>query len=806
MSKGFNEKNNLKSATTIPTISLANNIIFILLLTLTLFTSGALSSYSMQDSAWSYVNADGLVNNSMGWVGAHIADVLFYFLGILAIIVPISSLYSCYVFLKVKLYPCFVSVKYDSNRGVTNTNWSISRLIGLCLVFVATLGIFSELQLEWLVQLPMSSGGLIGTLLQQSLLYWFGNIGKYIILALFVTIGVTLWLKFSWINLGYNTKLLIINYYNYLFNNILKLANKSNTNKSNTNKSNNNTVILQDNAPNLERLSQALKNSEQQFTDSSNSLSQQSQDTSNVLPVNEALIVEEDSLTPSHFKLPSTELLASVERDATKPKFESVDLQQLATLVEQVLEDFNIKVSVVGVFPGPVITRFELTLAAGIKASKISGLAVDIARALSVARVRVVEIIPGKPVVGLEIPNENREIVFMRELVSTNLYQQAESKLTIILGKDIGGEPIIADLSKMPHLLVAGTTGSGKSVGVNVMLLSMLYKATPEDLRLILIDPKMLELSVYDAIPHLLAPVVTDMRDAKGALVWCINEMERRYRLMSALGVRNITGYNKKIASDAKIIDPLAEPGPNSVKYLTKLPFIVVIIDEFADMIMVVGKKVEELIARLAQKARAAGIHMILATQRPSVDVITGLIKANIPTRIAFQVSSKIDSRTILDQMGAENLLGQGDMLYLPPGTGMPERVHGAFVADDEVHRVVAQLKAAGEPDYLVAMDSFSEAEQEELDAGGDTNGMLDNAKRLDAGTDATSDELYNLAVSVVVDTKKASISYVQRRLKIGYNRAARLIETMEAQGVVSPVNRQGNRVVLVEAIHAENN
>ena len=470
-------------------------------------------------------------------------------------------------------------------------------------------------------------------------------------------------------------------------------------------------------------------------------------------------------------------------------------LESMSRLIEDRLEEFGVRVAVVAATPGPVITRFELQPAAGVKVSQISNLAKDLARALSIVSVRVVEVIPGKSTVGLEIPNKVREIIALRELIESKSYRDSRSSLTMALGKDIAGASVTADLARMPHLLVAGTTGSGKSVGVNAMILSLLYKATADDVRLILIDPKMLELSVYEGIPHLLAPVVTDMKEAANALRWAVGEMERRYKLMSALGVRNLAGCNEKISAAAEKGEPLRDPFHNPAEAfdpdlpapeLERLPHIVIVVDEFADMMMVVGKKVEELIARLAQKARAAGIHLILATQRPSVDVITGLIKANIPTRISFQVSSKIDSRTILDQMGAESLLGHGDMLYLPPGTGLPVRVHGAFVSDDEVHRVVEALKALGEPNYIDAVLSEESAAAV----------VLPGEKPVSASGEAV-DEYYDQAVAIVTETRKASISYVQRRLKIGYNRAARLIEEMENDGIVGQLQANGSREVL---------
>ena len=464
-------------------------------------------------------------------------------------------------------------------------------------------------------------------------------------------------------------------------------------------------------------------------------------------------------------------------------------LEGMSRLLEQKLKDFGVKVEVVAVNPGPVITRFEIQPAPGVKASKISNLAKDLARSLAMPSVRVVEVIAGKSVMGLEIPNENRAIVFLGDVLASNEYQSNKSPLTLALGHDIAGDSVTADLAKMPHLLVAGTTGSGKSVGVNSMLISMLYKSSPDDVRLIMVDPKMLELSVYDGIPHLLTPVITDMKEAANGLRWCVGEMEKRYKLMASLGVRNLAGYNKKILDAQESGQPLKDPfwvreesleeGPSD---LTKLPYIVVVIDEFADMIMVVGKKVEELIARIAQKARAAGIHLILATQRPSVDIITGLIKANVPTRIAFQVSSRIDSRTILDQGGAEQLLGHGDMLYLPPGTSLPIRVHGAFIEDDEVHAVVADWKKRGAPVFIDAI----------TEGGGESIPGI--ASESD---DGEADALFDEAIAFVTQTRKVSISSVQRKLRIGYNRAARLVESMEQAGVVSTPSQNGAREVL---------
>ena len=497
-------------------------------------------------------------------------------------------------------------------------------------------------------------------------------------------------------------------------------------------------------------------------------------------------------------KIPPLDLLDPPELNTTTG-YSPDQLESMSRLLESKLKDFGVVAEVVEVNPGPVITRFEIQPAPGVKASKITNLAKDLARSMAVSSVRVVEVIVGKSVVGIEIPNESRLTVHLSEVLSSKPYLSASSKVTIGLGNDIAGNPVVANLAKMPHLLVAGTTGSGKSVGVNAMILSLLFKATPDEVRLILVDPKMLELSIYEGIPHLLTPVITDMKDAASGLRWCVGEMERRYRLMAKMGVRNLAGFNDKIEEARKqgkpLLDPLwnaeeqGEPFGTPAPELETLPYIVVVIDEFADMMMIVGKKVEELIARIAQKARAAGIHLILATQRPSVDVITGLIKANIPTRIAFQVSSRIDSRTILDQSGAEHLLGWGDMLYLPAGTSLPNRVHGAFVSDDEVHRVVEAWKKLGQPDYITEI-----MEGDSISDGGGSGSMFDDEQ----------DPLYDEAVAFVLETRKASISSVQRRLKIGYNRAARMVEAMEAAGVVSTAGSNGQREVLAPSPHGE--
>ena len=504
-----------------------------------------------------------------------------------------------------------------------------------------------------------------------------------------------------------------------------------------------------------------------------------------VVPKKEIDTTKDDAINQNNIT-PSTELLDRALDDGQS--LSEKELNQIASLLEIKLDEFGIEATVESVIPGPVVTRFEIQPAPGTKASKITNIAQDIARSLSVSSVRVVEVIEGKSFVGVEIPNNNRKMVRLTEILSSDAFKNSTSSLSLALGKDISGNPVVADLAKMPHLLVAGTTGSGKSVGLNAMLLSLLFKSDPEEVRMILIDPKMLELSVYEGIPHLLTPVITDMSNASNGLRWCVAEMDRRYKLMSLTGVKSLAAYNKKIKDAEKnnkqIVNPYNE---DEEEFLETLPSIVVVVDEFADMMMLVGKKLEHLIARIAQKARAAGIHLILATQRPSVDVITGLIKANMPTRIAFQVSTKIDSRTILDQGGAEQLLGDGDMLYFPPGVGVPKRVHGAFVGDDEVHRVVSDMKSKAEPNYV-----------EEIISSKQDTGPITGWTNSETSSDDEQDELYDEAVNFVIDSRRASISAVQRKLRIGYNRAARLIETMEEAGIVTEMSSNGSREVLV--------
>jgi len=637
-----------------------------------------------------------------------------------------------------------------------------------------------------------SSGGFIGKFIFSNLVLIFGLIGSLLFLIIFLIPSITLGLNISWSLLfSYLGKFILqsLSLIKTIFENVFSVLEKlfsaflkglkniikniSNlTNKKNTNITNKKlpkTPIKKSLETKTVPKTQSVINLKSDKPSEENKLS----DTNKT---------EDDKPIT---KMPSTELLDRALDDGESLSKE--DLESLSELLEIKLDEFGIEAEVVSVLPGPVVTRFEIQPAPGTKANKITNIAQDIARSLAVSSVRVVEVIEGKSVVGIEIPNTNRKMVRLKEILASSAFENSKSHLSLALGKDIAGKAVVVNLEKMPHLLVAGTTGSGKSVGINAMLLSLLFKSDPEDVRLILIDPKMLELSVYDGIPHLLTPVITDMSDAANGLRWCVAEMDRRYKLMSAMGVRNLASFNSAIkeASDKgeSIQNPLKE---NEEEFLEELPSIVVVVDEFADMMMLVGKKVEHLIARIAQKARAAGIHLILATQRPSVDVITGLIKANIPTRISFQVSTKIDSRTVLDQGGAEQLLGYGDMLYLPAGQGVPARVHGAFVGDDEVHRVVDDWKKRGKPDYVDEITS-------DLQDTGPIPGWS-NA----SGSGEEDDELYDEAVNFVIESRRASISAVQRKLRIGYNRAARLIESMEAAGLVSEMSSNGSREVLV--------
>lgn len=681
--------------------------------------------------------------------------------------------YMAYLFPPMFIYLGFLNFNGRFEKTPDKSQGHHFKVLGFLLLLISGCGLAS-LHGSHLPGNPIylyGSGGIIGLSLAKGLIAVVNFVGAALLLLAFFFSGITLATGFSWFYLMDKTGQFVLFLVSSFSNQLLNLKAYLTHRKQLTANQPKKTEPKKQNKRSLPRVEPAIL---QQETKQPNP------------PAKQLPLVLRTSSTPG--LLPSIELLDLPEKPTGKG-YTHEELEFLSREVEAKLQDFGIEVQVVAVHPGPVVTRFEMQLAAGIKVSRITTLAKDLARSLSAISVRVVEVIPGKSVVGLELPNKHREIVRLSEIFSSMQYEQARSHLSLALGKDIAGHPVVVDLAKMPHLLVAGTTGAGKSVGLNAMLLSLLYKATAEQVRMIMIDPKMLELSIYEGIPHLLTPVVTDMKEAANALRWCVAEMDRRYRLMAGLGVRNLAGYNQKILEANEKNQPIADPlwrveHGGEQPFLTSLPYIVVVVDEFADMIMVVGKKVEELIARIAQKARAAGIHLILATQRPSVDVITGLIKANIPTRIAFQVSSKIDSRTILDQQGAEQLLGYGDMLYLPPGTGVPVRVHGAYVADHEVHTVVHDLKQrGGSPDYLLTITQF---EPEGVDGGSSVE------------NDEEQDPLYDQAVQIVIESRRASISNIQRRLKIGYNRAARLMEDMEKAGLVSAMESNGNREVLV--------
>lgn len=718
----------------------------------------SLGSYEPTDPGWSTTGADDLVANSGGIVGAWLADALLYGFGFPAYLFPFMVGFSGWLLFS-------WGKRADSADAL---HFWILKMAGLLMALAAASGLSSLSLTQYAQLMPMGAGGVLGEVVGHGFESVFGASGTSLLLLAVLLTGVTLFTGLSWLmvidKLGSVAMIAVVHISRWL------REMKDDLQARRTRQQREETFREQ-----KEKLQHKAKVRIEPVLEKKEPSKREEKEKQ--VPLFE---------TPDAPGMPALALLDMPK--ASQSAYSEEVLQALSRQVELKLKDFGVDVQVVEVQPGPVVTRFELQPAPGIKVSRISGLAKDLARALSVSSVRIVEVIPGKPVVGLEIPNETREIVRLREILACDDYENSKSLLELALGKDIAGRPTVANLEKMPHLLVAGTTGSGKSVAVNAMILSILYKATPEQVRMIMVDPKMLELSVYEDIPHLLAPVVTDMKEAANALRWCVAEMERRYPLMAALGVRNIAGYNKKVRDAIERGEPIKDPTidvePGEVApTLEPLPFIVVVIDELADMMMVVGKQVEELIARLAQKARASGIHLILATQRPSVDVITGLIKANIPTRIAFQVSSRIDSRTILDQMGAEQLLGQGDMLYLPPGSGLPERVHGAFVDDHEVHAVVEHLKKMAAPNYL------EEITQDP--AGDDGEGGLGDP------SDAESDPLYDQAVQIVTESRRASVSGIQRRLKIGYNRAARIVEAMEAAGVVSAMQGNGSREVL---------
>ena len=748
------------------------NFFSFFLIAFSLYIFISLVSYDVSDSGFFNKNSSTSIQNLGGPLGASISDFLYTLIG-----------YGGYIVL---LIGCVWSIQILFYEDPYNSAIKVLVRIASSIFFVICFCSIGDLYIG------NNFGGVVGNSILNNISSIFGNLGSLIFLIILLIPASSLSFNFSWLEkLDQFGKLLILTgSYSFSFfktflsklkKTLLVLVSKSKELISVMQKSSSKKKISTlKTKPSIEP---KIKE------DSAEDLKQADLPIESKVPLKEVPkkeTEEETDIKKEKTIMPSTELLDRALDDGSS--LSESELNQIASLLETKLEEFGIEATVESVLPGPVVTRFEIQPAPGTKASKITNIAQDIARSLSVSSVRVVEVIEGKSYVGIEIPNTNRKMVRLTEILSSKAFKSSPSNLSLALGHDISGNPIVVDLSKMPHLLVAGTTGSGKSVGLNAMLLSLLFKSDPEDVRLILVDPKMLELAVYDGIPHLLTPVITDMTDASNGLRWCVAEMDRRYKLMSMMGVRNLAGFNKKIQEAEKggkqILNPLNE---NEEEFLEVLPSIVVVVDEFADMMMLVGKKVEHLIARIAQKARAAGIHLILATQRPSVDVITGLIKANIPTRIGFQVSTKIDSRTILDQGGAEQLLGYGDMLYLPPGVGVPIRVHGAFVGDDEVHRVVNDWKTRAEPNYV-----------EEIISSSQDTGPIPGWSGVDSGSTDEQDELYDEAVNFVLESRRASISAVQRKLRIGYNRAARLIETMEESGLVSEMSSNGSREVLV--------
>ncbi len=740
---------------------------FLLSILVAVYLVACLFTYSPTDPGpFSTTNSD-IVQNAGRILGAWLADAFLGLTGYIAYLLPVITVYGGWRVWK--------KIPQDSETGVME---AVAIITGLILFLLSATGLSDMHLLPPAGSMPANGGGVIGAVVASPLMQWTGMLGSTLFLFSMMLVGVTLFTGLSWFLVMDVTGRITLDIVDWLVKSITHMrdwfAGRRARAKRDVVRKTDSARQKDKKAPKIEPAISLPKDQP-----SKRVAKEKQRPLFNNMPA--------DSLPPLDMLDEPHDQLPGYSEDALKALSKQVELK---------LADFGVQVDVVAVHPGPVITRFELEPAPGVKSAQIMNLAKDLARGLSIVSVRVVEVIPGKSTIGLEIPNTNRQMVFLSEILRSSVYDKASAPLTLALGKSISGRPIVANLAKMPHLLVAGTTGSGKSVALNAMILSILYKSSPEEVRLVMVDPKMLELSIYADIPHLLAPVVTDMKEAANALRWCVAEMERRYRLMSAEGVRNLAGFNKKIRQAREAGKPLKDPlfTPDEMNPdeeapdLEHLPFIVVIVDELADMMMILGKKIDELIARLAQKARASGIHLILATQRPSVDVITGLIKANIPTRIAFQVSSRVDSRTILDQMGAEQLLGHGDMLYMPPGTAIPERVHGAFVDDHEVHAVVNYIKSLGEPNYV---DEILEETQMT------TDGMTINASGIPKETPSDQDELYDEAVAWVTTSRKASISSVQRHLRVGYNRAARLIEEMEASGVVSMPEHNGQREVL---------
>ncbi len=734
--------------------ALLREIWWLMAVALALYLGMILVTYTPLDPGWSKSAETEAIHNAGGRFGAWLADLLLYLFGV-----------SAYALIGLALFLVWWGYRRIGSPEVEPQHGPILTFVGFLLFLISSSALEALRFYDHGLALPLTAGGVLGESVAEVLRQGLGFDGSTVLLLLTWGVGLSLFTGLSWLGLSERIGWALEQLFTRL--------------------------IAAWQAYRDRRLGQKAQQSREEVVQKAQARWKQSAPLrieTPAAPIARSERIEQEKQPFLFTELPGAQIpplrLLDAPVTATSP-IDHASLEATSRLIERKLAEFGVEVNVLAAYPGPVITRFEVQPASGVKGSQIVNLAKDLARSLSVVSIRVVETIPGKSCMGLEIPNSQRQTVRLAEILSSKVYNDMPSPLTLALGKDIGGNPVVADLAKMPHLLVAGATGSGKSVAINAMILSLLYKSTPAEVRLIMVDPKMLELSAYEGIPHLLAPVVTDMKLAASALNWGVAEMERRYKLMSALGVRNIAGLNQKIQEARKRGEPLAHPfaqNADEPEQLEPLPYIVVLIDELADLMMVAGKKVEELIARLAQKARAAGIHLVLATQRPSVDVITGLIKANIPTRIAFQVASRIDSRTILDQQGAETLLGQGDMLYLPPGQGYPQRVHGAFVSDDEVQRVTAWLKELGPPQY----DANVLAAQ------------TDDEEEGTSAVDAESDPLYDEAVALVTRTRKASISAVQRHLRIGYNRAARLIEAMERAGLVSPMQSNGNREVLV--------
>jgi len=733
---------------------------WLLLVAVALYLILILFGFDRADPSWSHSASGAVAHNPGGMLGAWLADVLLYLFGF--------SAWWWVTLMLQRVWAGYRSIRADSlfdQRAL----WV--SLLGFLVLLFASSAVEALRLYTWKVALPLAPGGMFGAAIGGVLSHTLGYIGATLFLLALMVVSFSLYTGLSWLRfvdwLG-----------GALEDGYLWARNAWQTRQD-------------------KRIGAQAMQERSIVVEEEKKRVEEHQPIHIEMPIVEvprSKRVDKEKQVALFADMPDSDLPPLHLLDEAKQQVAVVSAETLeftSRLIERKLKDFGVEVKVVGAYPGPVITRYEIDPAVGVKGSQIMNLVRDLARALSVVSIRVVETIPGKSYMALELPNPKRQIVHLSEILGSQVYAEMNSPLTIAMGKDISGKPVVADLGKMPHVLVAGTTGSGKSVAINAMILSLLYKSTPQHVRLLLVDPKMLELSVYEGIPHLLAPVVTDMRQAASALNWGVQEMDKRYKLMSHFGVRNIAGYNQKVRDAIKAGEPLTNPftiTPENPEALEELPYIVIFIDELADLMMVVGKKVEELIARLAQKARASGIHLVLATQRPSVDVITGLIKANVPTRVAFQVSSKIDSRTILDQMGAEALLGQGDMLYLPPGSGYPQRVHGAFVSDQEVHRVAEFLKAQGQPNYIEGILTS-------LDEQGAEGGELEGG-----GADAESDPLYDQAVEIVMKTRRPSISLVQRHLRIGYNRAARLIEAMEKAGLVSAMQGNGNREVLAPA------